>query len=138
MGLRTTIALAAVLAAVAGSAAFAQQNQAEADKTLKAASGNFKAAGGTCEAAFFKSGEANKTVRGEGGLKVTVTNKGKAVEGTLILAGAREGQIVNPMTDKMMFLLEPQDGDKLHVMAMGEPVLGWPEVVLDLCPGTRK
>jgi hypothetical protein len=42
------------------------------------------------------------------------------------------------MTDKMMFLLEPQDGDKLHVMAMGEPVLGWPEVVLDLCPGTRK
>jgi len=139
MGLRTTIALAAVLTVVAGSAAFAQQNGAEAEKTAKAVSGNWKApAGGTCEAAYFKSGEANKSVRGEAGMKVTVVNMGKTVEGTLILAGAREGQVVNPMTDKMMFLLEPQDGDKLHVMAMGEPVLGWPEVILDLCPGTRK
>jgi hypothetical protein len=138
MGLRTTIALAAILTAVAGSAAFAQQNQAEADRTMKAASGAFKAPGGTCEAAFFKSGEANKTVRGEGGLKVTVTNKGKAVEGTLILAGAREGQIVNPATDKMMFLLEPQEGDKIHVMALGDPVADWGDQVLDLCPGTRK
>lgn len=138
MGLRTTIALAALLTAAAGSAAFAQQNQAEADKTQKAATGIFKAPGGTCEAAYFKSGEANKTVRGEGGLKVTITNKGKAVEGTLILAGAREGQIVNPMTDKMMFLLEPQEGDKLHVMALGEPVADWGDQVLDLCPGTRK
>ena len=138
MGLKTTIALAAILTAVAGSAAFAQQNQAEADKTMKAATGNFKAPGGTCEAAYFKSGEANKSVRGEGGLKVIVTRQGKAVEGTLILAGAREGQIVNPATDKMMFLLEPQDGDKLHVMALGEPVLDWGDQVLDLCPGTRK
>jgi len=138
MGLRTTIAVAAILTAVAGSAVFAQQNQAEADKTAKAAAGTFKAPGGTCEAAYFKAGEANKTVRGEGGMKVTVTNKGKAVEGTLILAGAREGQIVNPMTDKMMFLLEPQEGDKLHVMALGEPVADWGDQILDLCPGTRK
>jgi hypothetical protein len=85
-----------------------------------------------------KSGEANKTVRGEGGMKVTVASKGKTVEGTLILAGAREGQIVNPMTDKMMFLLEPQEGDKLHVMALGEPVADWGDLILDLCPGTRK
>jgi len=132
------IALAAILAAVGSSAAFAQQNQAEADNTMKAASGNWKAPGGTCEAAYFKSGEANKTVRGEGGMKVTVASKGKTVEGTLILAGAREGQIVNPMTDKMMFLLEPQPGDKLHVMALGEPVTDWGDQVLDLCPGTRE
>ena len=128
----------AISLVLASSAAFAQQNQAEADKTQKAATGSFKAPGGTCDAAFFKSGEANKTVRGEGGMKVMVTNKGKTVEGTLILAGARDGQIVNPMTDKMMFLLEPQDGDKLHVMALGEPVGDWGDQVLDLCPGTRK
>jgi len=138
MGLRTTIAAAAILAAFGSSAAFAQQNQAEADKTAKAATGNWKAPGGTCDAAYFKSGEPNKTVRGEGGMKVTVSNKGKTVEGTLILAGAREGQIVNPMTDKMMFLLEPQEGDKLHVMALGEPVADWGDQTLDLCPGTRK
>jgi len=139
MGLKTTIVAAAVMAAMATSGALAQQNQAEADKTAKAASGNWKApGGGTCDAPYFKSGEPNKTVRGEGGMKVTVTNKGKAVEGTLILAGAREGQIVNPATDKMMFLLEPQEGDKLHVMALGEPVADWGDLVLDLCPGTRK
>lgn len=139
MGLRTTIALAAILAALGSSAALAQQNQGEADKTAKAASGNWKApGGGTCDAPYFKSGELNKSVRGEGGMKVTVANKGKTVEGTLILAGAREGQIVNPMTDKMMFLLEPQEGDKLHVMALGEPVLDWGDQTLELCPGTRK
>ena len=139
MGLRTTIALAAILATIGSSAALAQQNQAEADKTAKAAAGNWKApGGGTCDAPYFKSGEANKTVRGEGGMKVTLTKGGKAVEGTLILAGAREGQIVNPATDKMMFLLEPQEGDKLHVMALGEPVADWGDLVLDLCPGTRK
>jgi hypothetical protein len=42
------------------------------------------------------------------------------------------------MTDKMMFLLEPQEGDKLHVMALGEPVADWGDLILDLCPGTRK
>jgi len=139
MGLRTTIALAAILTAVAGSAAFAQQNQAEADKNAKAVSGNWKApGGGSCDAPYFKSGELNKSVRGEGGMKVTVSAKGKTVEGTFILAGAREGQVVNPMTDKMMFLLEPQEGDKLHVMALGEPVADWGDQILDLCPGTRK
>jgi hypothetical protein len=139
MGLRTTIALAAILAAVSSSAALAQQNQVEADKTMKAASGNWKAPqGGTCDTPYMKSGDLNKTVRGEGGMKVALTNRGKTVDGTLILAGAREGQIVNPTTDKMMFLLEPQDGDKLHVMALGEPVADWGDLVLDLCPGTRK
>jgi hypothetical protein len=139
MGLRTTLGFAAIIATLAATDAMAQQNQVEADKTQKAASGNWKApGGGTCDAPYMKSGEANKTVRGEGGMKVTLTKQGKAVDGTLILAGAREGQIVNPTTDKMMFLLEPQEGDKLHVMALGEPVADWGDLVLDLCPGTRK
>ena len=138
MGLRTTLALAVILAVGSGSAVFAQ-NQPEADNTAKAVSGNWKAPqGGSCDAAYLKAGELNKSVRGEAGMKLTVVNQGKTVDGTLILAGAREGQVVNPATDKMMFLVEPQPGDKLHVMPLGEPVVGWPEVVLDLCPGTKK
>jgi hypothetical protein len=139
MGLWRIVALTAVVAGLSGPA-LAQQNNAEAGKNEAAVKGAWKnPAGGTCEAAYFKAGELNKTVRGEAGMKVTVVNAGMTIEGTFILAGAREGQVVNPMTDKMIFLLEPQEGNKLHVMPLGEPVLAlnWPEVVLDLCPGSR-
>jgi hypothetical protein len=136
MGLWRIVALSALLAGVSGSA-LAQQNAAEIAKNQTAIKGAWKAPGGTCEAAYFKSAEDNKSVRGEAGMKVTVVNMGTTVNGTLILAGAREGQVVNPMTDKMIFLLEPQDDGKLHIIPLGEPVLAWPEVVLDLCPGSR-
>lgn len=137
MGLWRTVAVTAVVLGLGG-AAFAQQAPAEAAKTQAAVKGAWKnPAGGTCEAAYFKSGEDAKSVRGEAGMKVTVVNSGMTVNGTLILAGAREGQVVNPMTDKMIFLLEPQDDGKLHVIPLGEPVVGWPEVVLDLCPGSK-
>jgi len=137
MGLWRIVALTAVVAGFGGTA-LAQQAPAEAAKTAAAVKGAWKnPAGGTCEAAYFKTAEENKSVRGEAGMKVTVVNSGMTVNGTLILAGAREGQVVNPMTDKMMFILEPQDDGKLHVIPLGEPALGWPEVVLDLCPGSR-
>src|SRR5882757_5833496 len=132
MGLRSGIALTALLAVLGGSGAVAQQNTAEAETIAKAAAGDWKSPAGTCEAAYLKSGELNKSVRGEAGMKITVVNAGMTVNGTLILAGAREGQIVSPMTDKMIFLLEPQDGGKLHVIPLGDPALSWPEVVLDL------
>jgi hypothetical protein len=137
MGLRRTLALA-VLAAGASGSALAQQAPAEAAKNQAAIKGAWKApAGGSCDMAYFKTAEDSKTVRGEAGMKVTVANMGMTINGTLVLAGAREGQVVNPMTDKMIFLLEPQDDGKLHIIPLGEPVLGWPEVVLDLCPGSR-
>jgi hypothetical protein len=137
MGLWRTVALAALAAGLSGSA-LAQQNVAEIAKNQAAIKGAWKTpTGGSCDAAYFKTAEDNKTVRGEAGMKVTVVNMGTTVNGTLILAGAREGQVVNPMTDKMIFLLEPQDDGKLHIIPLGEPVIGWPEVVLDLCPGSR-
>jgi hypothetical protein len=93
---------------------------------------------GTCEAAYFKSGELTKTVRGENAIDGTVTNAGMTIMGQLITQGARIGQVVSPMNDLMMFLFEPQDsGDKLKFIPLGGPALGWPEVMLELCPGSR-
>jgi len=137
MGLLRTIALTIVVAGLGGSA-LAQQNTAEAAKIEGAVKGAWKnASGGSCEPAYFKTAEENKTVRGEAGMKVTVVNAGMTINGTLILAGAREGQIVNPMTDKVIFALEPTDDGKVHISSLGEPALSWPDVVLDPCPGTR-
>jgi hypothetical protein len=137
MGLRSGLALTALVAIIGASSAYAQQAPAEVEKNQKAVKGAWKTAAGSCDMAYFKTAEDNKTARGEAGMKVTVVNAGMTVNGTFILAGAREGQIVNPMSDKMIFLLEPQDDGKLHIIPLGEPVTGWPEVVLELCPGSR-
>lgn len=133
MGLRRKIVLGAVLAALSAPAI-----AAEADVIAGLVAGNWRnPTGGTCEAAYFKAAERTKTVRGEQAMAAIVTNAGTVVNGQIILQGAREGQVVNPMTDKAIFLLEPQEGNKLHVIPVGEPALSWPEVTLDLCPGSR-
>jgi hypothetical protein len=127
------IVLAALLANLAAPAL-----AAEADNIAAAVTGTWRnPAGGTCEAAYFKTTARTNTVRGEQAMAATVVNSGTTVNALLILQGAREGQIVNPMTDKAIFLLEPQEGNKLHVIPIGEPALSWPEVTLDLCPGSR-
>ena len=127
------IVVAALLASLAAPA-FA----AEADNIAAAVTGSWRnSTGGTCEAAYFKTAARTMTVRGEQAMATTVVNSGTTVNALLILQGAREGQIVNPMTDKAIFLVEPQDGNKLHVIPIGEPALSWPEVTLDLCPGSR-
>lgn len=94
--------------------------------------------GGTCEAAYFKAGEPTKTVRGENAMLGTITNMGVTFTGQLILAGARVGQMVNTMTDRAIFLFEPMPGDKLHFIPLAAPAAGWPETVLELCPGSRR
>ena len=124
--------LAALLTSVAAPA-FA----AEADTIAAAVVGSWRNAGGTCEAAYLKATERTKTARGEQSMTATVVNSGTTINAQVILQGAREGQIVNPTTDKAIFLLEPQEGNKLHVIPIGEPALSWPEVTLDLCPGSR-
>ncbi len=121
----------------AGGPALAQNNAAEAAKIQAAVKGAWKTPTGSCDQAFFKTAEDMKTVRGEPGMKVTAVNAGMTVTGTLILSGAREGQVVNSTSDLMMMLLEPQDDGKLHVIPLNGPVAGWPEAVLDLCPGSR-
>src|SRR5262249_6235622 len=90
----------------------AAANAAEQSKVAQAISGSWRdPAGGTCQAAYFKSGERTKTVRGEEALAGTVVNKGVTIPGQLILSGAREGQFVNPKDDKAMFLFENKPGN---------------------------
>ena len=113
-------------------------NALEASRLTAVVSGTWRTPqGGSCEAAYFKSGARNKTKRNEEAMAGTVTNAGITIAGQLILAGAREGQFINPTTDKAIFLFEDKPNDKLTFTAIGEPAAGWPEVTLDLCPGTR-
>jgi hypothetical protein len=138
MGLSSRIFLIALLAGLSASTAYAQNNVNEADMIAKAVAGSWKnPAGGACETAFFKAGERTKTVRGELAMAGTVSDAGTVVPGQLILAGAREGQFVNTMTDKVIFIFEPQAGNRLTLTPMGPPVLAWKEVTLELCPGSR-
>jgi hypothetical protein len=116
----------------------AQNNPAEAAKIESAVKGSWKTpAGGSCDTAFAKTAARGQTVRGEPALDIALNNAGATVNGKLILSGAREGQVVNPTDDKAMALVEPLEGDKLHVIPLTGPAAGWPEVTLDLCPGSR-
>ena len=113
-------------------------NALEASRLTALVSGTWRnPQGRSCQAAYFKSGERNKTKRNEEAMAGTVTNAGTTIAGQLILAGAREGQFINPVTDKAIFLFENKPNEKLTFTAIGEPASGWPEVTLELCPGTR-
>src|SRR5262249_1643352 len=105
----------------------------ESDKVAGEVSGSWRVAGGNCHAAYFKSGERGKTKRGENAIAGTVTNMGKTVSGQVIVNGSREGQFINPTTDKAIMLFDPQ-GEKLGISSIGEPAIGWPDVTLELCP----
>jgi hypothetical protein len=98
--------------------------------------GSWRVAGGNCQAAYFKSGERTKTKRGEEGLNGTITNAGTTISGQLVLNGARAGQFINPMTDGAIMLFDPQ-ANKLGISGIAAPALGWPDVTLELCPGSR-
>jgi hypothetical protein len=98
--------------------------------------GNWKSPGGSCDAAFLKATVRGKTVRGEEALIGTVTDKGMTIPGQVIVNGPRVGQIVDPKTDKVIFIFDPMD-DKMNISALGPPALGWPDVTLDFCPGSR-
>ena len=103
---------------------------------LKRVAGNWKAPGGSCESAYLKATVRAKTVRGEEALDGTVTAMGMAVKGLLIVNGPRVGQIVDAKTDKVIFIFDPKD-DKMDISALGPPAIGWPDITLDICPGTR-
>jgi hypothetical protein len=97
-------------------------------------SGSWKAPNGTCLAAFFKAGAEGKSSRGEEALGATVSDKGTVVNGQIILRGARQGQMVNPMTDRAIFLIDILAGPKVKFIPIGEPVLTWPEIDTEKCP----
>ena len=96
--------------------------------------GSWKAASGTCQAAFFKAGAEGKSPRGEEALAATISDKGTTVNGQIILRGARQGQVVNPMTDRAVFLIDILAGPKVKFIPIGEPVLTWPEIDTEKCP----
>jgi hypothetical protein len=109
----------------------------ESDKVALSVTGSWRVAGGNCNAAYFKSGARGKTKRGENAIAGTVVNSGKTISGEVIVNGSREGQFINPETDKAIMLFDPQNGDKLGISAIGDPAIGWPDVTLELCPGSR-
>jgi hypothetical protein len=113
----------------------AAANRAEEARVMAAVSGTWRMPNGSCEAAYFKSGERTKTVRGEEALAGTVVNMGVSVPGQLILSGAREGQFVDPATDKAFFLFQSKANGALNFFPMGGPAVGWKEVDLVKCTG---
>jgi hypothetical protein len=99
--------------------------------------GNWATSAASCATAYFRSAERVKTKRGEEAMMGTVTNAGMTVTGQMIIAGPREGQLINPTTDKAIFLFDTLPGNKMSFTAIGEPALGWPDVTLDRCPAGR-
>jgi hypothetical protein len=114
----------------------AAANAAEVARVVAAVSGTWRTPGGNCQAAYFKSGERGKSPRDEEALGGTVTNQGTTINGQLIVVGAREGQFVDG-NDRPVFLFENMAGDKLTFIPIGGPAASWPEVTLELCPGSR-
>ena len=90
---------------------------------------------GTCQAAYFKSGERVKSPRGEEAMVGTIVNRGQTITGQLLIAGPRVGQFINPMNDRAIFLFDTLPGNKLMFTAIGDPATGWPDVTLDRCTG---
>jgi hypothetical protein len=129
---RTEVAAPAEEKANVGAAA----NAAEVARVVAAVSGSWRTPGGNCQAAYFKSGTQGKSPRDEEALAGTVTNQGTTINGQLIVVGAREGQFVDG-NDRPIFLFENQPGEKLKFIPIGGPAASWPEVTLELCPGSR-
>jgi hypothetical protein len=121
----------------AGAQVGPQAQAAEISRVVTAVSGAWRnPTGGSCESAYFKSGERGKSKRNEEALAGTVTNSGTTIAGQLIVVGAREGQFVDA-NDRPIFLFENKPGDKLTFTPIGGPAASWPEVTLELCPGSR-
>jgi len=132
MGLWRRIALAAVVVGGSGlGVAIAQVNGPIPPAML---AGSWKAPSGTCQAAYFRAGDEGKSKRGEEALGATVSDKGTTVTGQIILRGARQGQMVNTMTDRAIFLIDILAGPKVKFIPIGEPVLTWPEIDTEKCP----
>src|SRR6185295_19311016 len=110
---------------------------AEINRVVAAISGTWRnPAGGSCDAAYFKSGARGESPRHEESIAGTVTNSGTTITGQLIVVGAREGQFVDG-NDRPIFLFENKPGNKLTFTPIGGPAATWPEVTLELCPGSR-
>ena len=132
MGFWSKIALATLLLGMSAQTSIEAQQQGPIQPAQL--TGSWKnPAGGSCNPAYFKGIEPTKTIRGEEALSATVVDKGMTVQGIVILRGAREGQMVNAMSDKAIFLVDILAGNKLQLIPIGEPVLSWQELTLEAC-----
>jgi len=120
----------------AGAQVGPEAQRAEIARVVAAVSGAWRNPNGSCDAAYFKSGERGKSPRNEESIAGTVTNSGTTISGHLIVVGAREGQFVDS-SDRPIFLFENKPGNKLTFTPIGGPAASWPEVTLELCPGSR-
>jgi len=109
----------------------------EPDTVAALMAGSWRTAGGACQAPYFKSGMRTKNSRGEEVLTGTITNGGTTINGMLIIEAARAGQFIDPVSLQALMLFDPM-GDKLGISSIGGAATGWPDVTLDLCPGSRR
>ena len=65
------------------------------------------------------------------------TNSGTTISGHLIVVGAREGQFVDPRPTGRSSSSTTSRANKLTFTPIGGPAASWPEVTLELCPGSR-
>jgi len=127
------VALAAVVFGGSGLGAIAQIERGPIPPEM--ISGKWKAPNGTCQAPYYTGGEQGKSKRGENAYSATVADKGMSINGQIILQGARQGQLVNPQTDKAIFLIDVLKGPKIKFIPIGEPVYpSWPEIDTEKCP----
>jgi hypothetical protein len=108
----------------------------EPDKLADMMAGSWRVAGGSCATPYFKSGARSKNSRGESVMAGTIVNGANKIDGSLIVEAARAGQFVDPASFQALMLFDPM-GDKMAVSSIGGPATGWPDVTLELCPGSR-
>jgi hypothetical protein len=132
MGFGSKVAASALLLGLNAQAGVNAQQQGAIQPAQL--TGSWKSPTGSCNPAYFKGADPTKTVRGENALAATVVDKGMTVQGIVILQGAREGQMVNAMTDQAIFLIDLLADKKLQLIPIGAPVLAWQEITLEACP----
>jgi hypothetical protein len=132
MALWRRVALAALVFGGSGLGAIAQIDRGPIP--TETISGKWKAPNGTCQTPYYTGGEKGKSPRNENSFSGTVSDKGMTINGQIILQGARQGQMVNPNTDKAIFLIDILKGPKIKFIPIGEPVLTWPEIDAEKCP----
>jgi hypothetical protein len=64
-----------------------------------------------------------------------IINGGTTINGMLIVEAARAGQFVDPVSFQALMRFDPQ-GDRLAISSIGGTATGWPDVALELCPGS--
>ena len=96
-------------------------NNEEATRGLAAISGAWRIPGWQLPGGLFQVGRADEDVAGGGGARRYGDQFGMSIPGHLVIVGPREGQFIDPMTDRAVFLFDASPADRLHFVAIGAP-----------------